>query len=173
MSVSFTRLEYDDGKTHRKFWQVELLDTGAGFLVSAEWGKLTGGDSPYVAYSLAADPTEAPRIDRFRTFAEAEARAEQLSKQLTSSGLPKWIGIEAANPNRGGTQVKVFPTEEAAKKHVEKMVAEKRRKGYSEAVTFGREAAEATAPAVVQANYAPDDPQTAADYLSALRSYAW
>lgn len=114
MSVSFTRLEYDDGKTHRKYWQVELLDTGVGFLVSAEWGKLTGGG--------------------------------------------------------GGTQVKVFPTEEAAKKHVEKMVAEKRRKGYAEAVTFGREAAEATAPAVVKTNYAPDAPQTAADYLSALRS---
>ena len=83
MSMNFTRLEYDDGDRHRKYWQVELVGSiGSGYLVNTEWGRLG---------------------------------------------------------SRGSSQVKMFQSLEDAQKHVERMINEKRRKGYAEAVTFGRE----------------------------------
>ena len=111
MSNSFTRLEYDDGNTHRKYWQIELIDAGPGIhLVQTEWGKLDG--------------------------------------------------------QSGQHQVKTFSDTESAQKHVEQKVAEKRRKGYAEAVTVGREAV--PVPARVQAVPSDEKRYTADDYLAAL-----
>jgi predicted DNA-binding WGR domain protein len=86
-----TRLEYDDGERHRKFWQVELLDIGVGAVVNTEWGRLY-------------DRAPASQVKTFATVEEAEKHVAAKIKEKRRKGYSELWGAETVSNHKDPVQ---------------------------------------------------------------------
>lgn len=84
-----TRLEYDDGDRHRKYWQVELLDLGSTAIVQTEWGRIGA-------------PNPGSQIKTFVDFADAEKHVKRMINSKIRKGYQEFWGAKTVEELRIG-----------------------------------------------------------------------